>query len=316
MKTLLHKDSGFVIPVIFEDENILVLNKPAGISVHGDGIRTEICVSDFILQNFPEMKDVGESLEVVLGTQEKTQKEKTEKELEFEARNFKTKKERFLKKKSKQELKEEVLDQNEIEKTLEEKKVIQILRPGIVHRLDKNTSGILILAKNNKTFNFLKEGFKEKLVKKQYVALVYGIPKQETGIIDSPIARSKADFRKKEIAVATKGKEKYRGEERQAQTRYKVLDKFILEGEKVALINFYPLTGRMHQIRVHSKSIGHPIVGDNIYGPYKKDLEEILFQGKKVGQLLHAESLTIDGITFFAEKPEIFLKALSIAKKL
>jgi 23S rRNA pseudouridine1911/1915/1917 synthase len=125
----------------------------------------------------------------------------------------------------------------------------------------------------------------------------WGNLKHDTGIIDSPIARSKNDFRKKEVVKKTSSHmERFRGEEREAMTRYKVLKRLELFGEKVTLVAFFPETGRTHQIRIHSKSIGHPIVGDHLYGPDKAEFEKKFFKNTKLKnntrQLLHARAIS------------------------
>lgn len=128
-------------------------------------------------------------------------------------------------------------------------------RPGIIHRLDKDTSGLMIVAKDNETFNFLKEQFKNRLVIKKYLALVNGYPKKETDIIEASIEKSKRDPTKQKISSGIKAKE--------AITAYTVVKKF---AEGFSLIEATPKTGRMHQIRLHLSYIGHPIVGDQKYG--------------------------------------------------
>lgn len=313
------------IPVIFEDNDILVLDKPAGISVHADGKRQEYTVADYVLENYPQIEGVGEDTIIPAKQEQKIKPKMWKGQIEDPGFAFKTRRERMGLKKTKEEEfknfendeenshKENNLEDesgNQDDSTEKASEVI-IKRPGIVHRLDKDTSGVLIIAKNKKSFRSLKEQFQDKIIKKEYVALVYGWPKNDSGIIDAPIARSKADFRKKEIATVTKMGEKHRGEERSAQTRYKVLKKLEIAGEKVALVNFYPLTGRMHQIRVHSKSIGHPLVGDHLYGGERKAVESEVFKGEKVRQLLHAKAVVfknLDGeeIRIESELPEFF----------
>jgi 23S rRNA pseudouridine1911/1915/1917 synthase len=136
-----------------------------------------------------------------------------------------------------------------------------IYRPGIVHRLDKDTSGALVVAKNQKAFEFLKKQFQERTVTKKYLAVVYGNVKNDKGVIDRPIGRSKSDFRK---WSATRGA---RGEMREAVTEYKVLKRFHdRKGEPFTLLEVSPKTGRTHQIRVHLKAINYSIVGDKLYG--------------------------------------------------
>jgi 23S rRNA pseudouridine1911/1915/1917 synthase len=173
----------------------------------------------------------------------------------------------------------------------EEKLVIE--KPGIVHRLDKDTTGCLLIAKTQKSYENLKKQFQEHKVQKEYVALLWGSVRYDTGLIDLPIARSKNDFRKKEVVKITSStREKFRGTERDAVTRYKVLKRFELIGQKVSLVNFYPETGRMHQIRIHSKSLGHPIVGDHLYGKTDEVWEKKLFGKLPVRHLLHAEKIS------------------------
>lgn len=128
------------------------------------------------------------------------------------------------------------------------------LRPGIVHRLDKDTSGIMIIAKNQPAFEYLKEQFAERRIKKTYICLLVGELKQKNGVIDLPIGRSKSPLRRLASLKA-------RGKLRDAITEYKVLEKF----PGYTLIEAYPKTGRTHQIRVHFKAIGHPVVCDKLY---------------------------------------------------
>ncbi len=132
-----------------------------------------------------------------------------------------------------------------------------LLRPGIVHRIDRDTSGTLVLCKNQKAFLVLKEQFKAKTVKKIYHAFVYGDVKEKEGIIDRPIGRSRKDFR---MWSAQRGA---RGEMRDAVTEYRVL----LTSKKASLVEAEPKTGRTHQIRVHFKAINHPLVADSLYAP-------------------------------------------------
>lgn len=194
------------IKKIYEDEEIVVINKPSGILVHADGVSKEKTISDWVLENYPETKDVGE---------------------------------------------ESILKNGE-----------KIMRHGIVHRLDKDTSGALLICKTKKAHEYFKKLFQEKNIKKEYHALVYGIVKNDSGIIDKPIGRHPTDFRRRLSEIWA------RGEQREAITKYEVIKR---TGE-ATFIHAFPLTGRTHQIRVHMKSINHPIVCDSLYAPKGKCL--------------------------------------------
>jgi len=128
---------------------------------------------------------------------------------------------------------------------------------GYVHRLDRDTSGVLIFAKNERAYDFLRKAFRNREVKKTYLALVYGIPKEKKGVIDFDIGRSRKDFRLRSAQPKAKGRL------RDAITRYEVIG----EKDGYALLKVNPETGRTHQIRVHLKAIHHPIVGDPLYAP-------------------------------------------------
>ncbi|KMP11034.1 RNA pseudouridine synthase [Candidatus Nitromaritima sp. SCGC AAA799-C22] len=135
-------------------------------------------------------------------------------------------------------------------------------RPGIVHRLDKDTSGVVLVAKNEKAHRTLARQFKNRDIKKTYLALVRGTVKKTSGVIDAPVGRHKIN-RKKMVADSERG--------RQAQTRYEVLETF----GHFSYLRLFPKTGRTHQIRVHLASINHPVLGDGLYGgkvaaPYQK----------------------------------------------
>ena len=168
------------------------------------------------------------------------------------------------------------------------------LRPGIVHRLDKDTSGLLLVAKNDAAQLALSEQLSARRMEKHYRALVEGMIREDSGRIEAAIARSKKD--RKKMAVDEEGRE--------AITEWTVLAR----GRGVTLLDVHILTGRTHQIRVHTRHIGHPVCGDPIYGSPK---------GAKVPRLmLHAYSLSFthpttgERLTFTAELPEEFVRGL------
>ena len=159
-----------------------------------------------------------------------------------------------------------------------------ILRPGIVHRLDKDTSGLLVVAKTDKAHSLLSAQFKAGAVKKRYFALVHGITRSKQGKIDLPIARH--PVRRKEMAVVQEGGKK-------ALTLWKKIEDL---GGRFSLLSVMLKTGRTHQIRVHLSSIGHPIVGDTVYGFRRQGWKKHLFlkNGGELDverQMLHAETL-------------------------
>jgi 23S rRNA pseudouridine1911/1915/1917 synthase len=233
------------IKILFEDKNLLVIDKPAGIMVHSDGKNKTKTVADWILLNYPTIKNVGEPFVI-------------------EREGGKTEK---------------------------------ILRPGIVHRLDKETSGVLIIAKNQKTFLFLKEQFQNHKIKKVYKAFVYGFvsdPKAslatgKRGVINVAIGRSQKDIR---AYTAGRGA---RPPLRDAVTEYIILKKFTdtknAEAKKnvehqFSYVEAYPKTGRTHQIRVHMRYINHPVVSDPIY----KGAKELSLGMKRLA--LHSHSVS------------------------
>jgi len=193
------------IPIIYEDEHMLAVNKPAGLLVHSSGREGQETLVDWLVAQYPSIKTVGEDLKISSG------------------------------------------------KT--------IFKSGIVHRLDKDTSGVLLAAKTQDAFLFLKKQFQERSLKKTYRAIVYGAVKEKEGSIDLPIGRSISDWRKR---IAGTGR--MVGNTRSAVTRYKVLD----ANESYSYLEAYPETGRTHQIRVHLKALGHPIVCDHLYAPKRE----------------------------------------------
>lgn len=187
------------IEILYEDQDVLAINKPSGLVVHSDGRTKENTLVDWFIYKYPESKGVGEHL---VGKDGK-----------------------------------------------------EIDRSGIVHRLDRGTSGVLLLAKTQIGFDNLKSQFQTRDVEKEYHAFVYGKVKLDKGIIDRPIGRSGKDFRKR---TAQRGS---RGQIREAVTEYEV----IFRSNNYSFLHVFPKTGRTHQIRVHFKAINYPLVADKLY---------------------------------------------------
>ena len=166
-------------------------------------------------------------------------------------------------------------------------------RPGIVHRLDKDTSGLMLVAKDNKCHELLADDFKNKRIHREYVALLDGVLPENSAIIDAPLARSKEDYQK--IAVMAGGK--------RAVTHLEVIKKY----KENTLVRLVLETGRTHQIRVHMAYIGYPVHNDPVYNKRKSD---------QFGQFLHSEYLsfihpiTKEKLSFRAKLPEYFQKFL------
>lgn len=201
------------IEILYEDADIVAVNKPAGLVVHSDGKTVEPSLSDWVLQKYPQTKNVGEPARTADGK--------------------------------------------------------EVPRPGIVHRLDRETSGVLLVAKTEKGFDCLKKQFQLHEVKKTYEAFVFGemkmqeknLQKNGRGVIDRPIGRSSTDFRK---WSAQRGA---RGEMRDAVTEFVVKAR----SDGYSLVEVFPKTGRTHQIRVHFKAINYPLVADKLYAPGKEN---------------------------------------------
>lgn len=205
----------FPLKILFEDRDILVIDKPAGFSVHPSPTDKQDTIVSFVLAHAKKLSGAGGKL-----------------------------------------------------------------RPGIIHRLDRNTSGILVIAKNDAAHRKLAAAWEARKVHKEYIALVKGIFAENRGQILAPIGRSLAD-RKKMSVTSRKGS-------RTADTGFEVKKHF---GEIASLLLIFPKTGRTHQIRVHMASIGHPVIGDNIYGDEK--LNKLFEQEYGLErQFLHASSLT------------------------
>ncbi|MDO8569351.1 MAG: RluA family pseudouridine synthase [bacterium] len=233
--------------ILYEDTDIIALNKPAGLVVHPDGRTDEPSVSGWFGEKHPESRDVGEKL----GT---------------------------------------------------------IERPGVVHRIDRETSGVLLLAKTKIGHRVLKEQFQKREIEKIYHLFVYGNFKDDQGTIDLPIARSISNFRK---WSAQRG---VRGEKREAITYFKVLKRS--SKKDVTFLEAKPKTGRTHQIRVHFKALHHPIVCDKLYGG-RRSLGE---DGCALGfnrLALHAREIMFKDVNssqhrVLAPYPEDFIKAMDI----
>jgi 23S rRNA pseudouridine1911/1915/1917 synthase len=204
----------FLIPIVYEDQDILVINKPQFLQVHPDRVTKRKTLVDFLVKKYPQIKTVGDDPK---------------------------------------------------------------LRPGIVHRLDKETSGIMLVMKNNQAFAYFKNLFRQKKIKKTYLALVHGQVRKQTGEIDLAVGRSLKD-------TAVRTTSNYAKDKKEAKTKYQVLNYYLLEKSKskkyyYTLLKVQPETGRTHQIRVHLKAINYPIVGDPIYKFKRlvtpKDLEKL-----------------------------------------
>lgn len=227
--------------VIFEDKDIIVVNKPAGLAVHADGRHERATLVDWLAVHYPELQGVGEEQRLSDGT---------------------------------------IID-----------------RPGIVHRLDRQTSGAMVVARTQKSFEFLKAQFQAREVKKIYRAFVHGALKEERGIIDKPIGSARG-------GTGPRTATRPHGAERDAQTVYRVIQ----NGKTAAYVEAFPKTGRTHQIRVHFSAIQHPLVGDTLYAPSRKPILGF------TRVALHALSLSFthpDGraVVFEAPLPPDFVEA-------
>ena len=244
------------IKILYEDEHVLVLNKPPGLMVHTDGRSKELTLVDWINENYPNLKEVGEP------------------------------------------------------QTLQNGEIVK--RPGIVHRLDKDTSGVIVVAKTKEAHLFLKEQFQKRKVEKIYNAVVWGNFKEKEGVINKSIGRNASDFRKWSAEHGAKG------DLREAITEYKILAQGENGESKFAYLEIRPKTGRTHQIRVHLKSVSHPVVCDKLY------TSNIVCNKKKClgfdRLALHAFSIKLElpnhtYITIESPLPSEFKNAKNLLKK-
>lgn len=245
------------IPIVYEDRELMVLNKPAGVKVHNDGKGKEETASDWLVGRYPELKNVGDSVIVREGK--------------------------------------------------------NVLRQGIVHRLDKETSGVLLIAKTQQTLRFFKRQFKERKVEKTYHCFAHGVLEPPEGSIDLAIGRSHKDFRKRSTLY------KARGVKREAITEYRTIER----GGGFSFVEVRPKTGRTHQIRVHLKSLGCSVVCDPLYSP-KSEIKKIKNNGccplNFERLALHASSLSFTSpsgtsMVVEADLPPDFNEALKLMKE-
>lgn len=239
------------IEILFENTDVLVINKPTGLVVHPDGKTERETLVDWILQERPAIAGVGESM---------------------------------------------LVDGKKLD------------RPGIVHRLDEETSGALVIAKTQEAFLFLKKQFQEHQIEKEYHAFVWGGFKELSGVVDVPIGRNKNDFRRWHAGRGT------RGELREATTRWLVAGttgKINEEGnEKFSFMHLFPKTGRTHQLRVHMKYLQHPIVADALYAPTKPlalGFSRVALHARKIS----FRDLSNEVLTVTAPYPADFERALA-----
>lgn len=234
---------------VYEDENLLVINKPAGLIVHPkNAADNQESVVSWLVKEYSNIENVGEPF-IASGTESP--------------------------------------------------------RAGIVHRLDKDTSGLLIVAKNNDSFYYLKSLFQTRKIQKHYYALVYGRPKEGHGIINAPMGRVGL-----KRTVKLDGKKLIDGKD--AVTEWSIIKHYPLLANGYSLLDVTPKTGRTHQIRVHLQSIGCPIVGDPVYAPKgwrkPKGLNRLFLHAYKLElQTFDHKSLVIE-----AELPEDLQKVLSM----
>lgn len=232
------------IEIIKETDDYVVLNKPAGLAVHGDGKSEDRTLIDFILANWPTTQGVGENIE---------------------------------------------LDNGEIN------------RPGIVHRLDKETTGVILIAKTHEAYSCFKKQFQDREVVKVYHLFAYGNIKEDELTIGASIGKDRKDFRRRTTRNP-------RGKVREAETHIRVLKRGRFGDESYVFIEAKPKTGRTHQIRVHMHSISHPIVADPLYS--KKDLILGFDRLALHARILKVRDLNGEEQVFLAPYPDDFDEAI------
>lgn len=239
--------------ILFEDEHLLVLNKPAGMAVHTETGQIAGTLIEWVIARYPQQLHVGEDF-VVSGNGHP----------------------------------------------------VCVPRAGIVHRLDRDTSGAIAVARDAATFQYLKQAFQDRNVKKYYEAFVYGAPREERGVIDAPMGRAAHDPRLRTARAP-------RGTVRTASTRYVVLKTFKSSDGTFSLVGLYPHTGRTHQLRVHMNHIGNPMVSDALYAgrrPHALGFERVALHARKLTLPYPAERQT----SWEAPYPSDFELALQQAK--
>jgi 23S rRNA pseudouridine1911/1915/1917 synthase len=232
--------------IIYENENYIVIEKPAGVLVHPTAANEPDTLVGYLEEKYPDFKK-----------------------------------------------------QNWVEPE----------RAGIVHRLDKETSGLIIMAKNPQTLKNLQNKFREREVKKTYQALVAGRT-PDTGKIDVPIVRdNQKDMMRTQIMSFSFS----RGTAREAITEFKIIARYKYKKDDLSLVEVYPATGRMHQIRVHMKHEGFPLIGDPLY--INKLSKRISKELNIERQFLHAVKLEIDGHIFESELADDLMEILGKLKE-
>ena len=230
---------AIAVPIVYEDNDLLVVDKPPGLTVHpAPGSPLATTLVNALLAHIPDLAGIGEPLRPAEGEP-------------------------------------------------------RLWRPGIVHRLDKDTSGLMVVAKNERAHRMLSEQIKSRAIEKRYLTLVEGHLTPRRGTIDAPIGRDPRN--RKRMAVVAKGRE--------ARTDYEVM-KYL---DDYTLVEIRPETGRTHQIRVHLSAIGHPIVGDPVYGRKSELVGRQFLHASRLGFRLPS---TGEWVEFSSELPQDLRNAL------